>query len=151
MRQQLGGQMPVFHGGHFQRGYGIGSFFSSLARRALPFLQKGVKTVGRAALKTGMNIAGDVLAGKTLKDSLQSHIQQTAKTLKEQALNHLTSQTGSGTKRIKRKKPQKKFSSPQASKVKRPKKSVPKRKQTPSHQGQVKKSKVTHLQDIFDK
>lgn len=148
---QTGGRMMVYRGAPFQQGYGIGSFFSSLARRALPFLQRGVKTLGRAALKTGMNIAGDVLAGKNVKDSTQSQIQQTAKTLKEQALSRFTPQAGSGVKRLKRKKPQKRLSSPQASKVKRPNKTVSKKKkQAPTYQGQVKKSKVTHLQDIFN-
>ena len=59
--------MLVFHGGQIQRGYGLGSFFSSLARRALPFLKQGAKALGRAALKTGINVAQDVLAGKNVK------------------------------------------------------------------------------------
>lgn len=149
-----GGELRVFHGTPFQRGYGIGSFFSSLARRALPFFQQGAKTLGRAALNTGVNIAQDVLAGKNLRDSTRNRLQQTAKTLKEQALNRITSQTGSGPKRLKRKTPQKRLSSTQASKAKRAKTTPPtrnqKKRKLPSPQGQVKKSKVTHLKDIFD-
>ena len=146
--------MTVFHGAPFQRGYGIGSFFTSAGRVALPWVQKGLKTIGRAALNTGMNIAQDVLMGQNLKNSTQSRIQQTARTLKEQALNRLTPQTGRGKKRLKRKQPQKKISSTQGSKGKRAKTVTPKRKQKkrklPSSQGQVKKSKVTHLEDIFN-
>ena len=56
--------MVVFHGAPFQRGYGIGSFFRSLARKAIPFFQQGVKSLGRAALDTGVNIAQDVLRGR---------------------------------------------------------------------------------------
>lgn len=54
--------------------------------RALPFLQQGAKTLGRAALKTGLNIARDVLTGKNVGDSARSRVRQTAQTLKEQAL-----------------------------------------------------------------
>lgn len=147
---QQGGKMFVFHGTPFQRGYGIGSFFQSLARRALPFLQQGAKTLGRAALNTGLNIAQDVLAGKALKDSARSRVQQTAQTSKEQALNRL--QTGRGRKRLKRKASPKKISSHQTSKVKRAKKKVS-RKRKPKNipLGLVKKHKVKHLTsgDIF--
>lgn len=146
---QQGGKMFVFHGAPYQRGYGIGSFFQSLARRALPFLQQGAKTLGKAALNTGVNIAQDVLAGKSLKDSTRSRVQQTAQTLKEQALNRL--QTGRGRKRLKRKALQKKTSSRQTSKVKRAKKVSRKRKQNNVPVGLVKKHKVNHLTsgDIF--
>ena len=41
---QQGGRMTVFHGAPFQRGYGIGSFFTSAGRVALPWVQKGLKT-----------------------------------------------------------------------------------------------------------
>jgi len=150
--------MNVFHGGQIQRGYGLGSFFSSLARRALPFLKQGARTLGRAVLKTGVNVAQDVLAGKNLKQSARSRIGQSAQSLKEQALNQLTGQRGSGQKSLKRKKPQRSVSSRQTSKVKRAKpakqKKPPKRKTQKKRQqnslGKVKKSKVTHLKkDIF--
>ena len=148
MMRQQGGQIAVYHGAPFQRGYGIGSFFQSLARRALPFLQKGAQTLGRAALNTGANIAQDVLAGNSLKDSTRSRLQQTAKTLKEQALNRLTSQTGSGRKPLKRRTSQAKLTLPQPVKGKRAKTTSAKKKT--KTQGQVKKSKVSHLKDLWD-
>lgn len=124
--------MVVFRGGRFQRGYGqvgygLGSFFQSLARRALPFLQKGVKTVGRAAINTGMNIAQDVLAGGDLKRSAKARVQQSVGNLKDQAANYIIPQTGNGSrnknkkKPIKRKAPKKSITSNQASKGKRAK------------------------------
>ena len=138
--------MNVFHGGQIQRGYGLGSFFSSLARRALPFLKQGARTLGRAVLKTGVNVAQDVLAGKNLKQSARSRIGQSAQSLKEQALTHLIGQRGSGQKSLKRKKPQRSVSSTQTTRVKRAK-TKQKKKQS---LGRVKKSKVTHLKkDIF--
>ena len=55
MTEQSGaGRMMVFHGGRFQRGYGqvgygLGSFFQSLARKAMPFLQSGAKSLGESS------------------------------------------------------------------------------------------------------
>jgi hypothetical protein len=130
MKSQREGHMMVFHGGPFQRGYGqvgygLGSFFQSLVRKAIPLLQKGAKTVGKAALDTGVNVAKDVLAGNNLRDSAKARLQQKARTMKEQAWNEITSQVGSGTSKrrrgIKRRTPQKKFTYPQTSKAKRPK------------------------------
>jgi hypothetical protein len=33
----------------------------------MPLLKKGAKTLGREALKTGLNIAGDVVQGRNIK------------------------------------------------------------------------------------
>lgn len=117
--------MMVFHGEPFQKGYGLGSFFKSLARKALPLLQEGAKTAGKAALSTGANIARDVLAGNNLKDSAKARLQQTAQTMKKRAFDKITSQVGSGrSKRKKSLKPrtsQKKITLPPACKAKRAK------------------------------
>lgn len=125
MRKQQGGHMMVFHGGSFQRGYGLGSFFKSLARKALPLLQEGAKTAGKAALKTGVNIAKDVLTGNNLKDSAKSRLRQSAQTMKQHTMDQITSQFGSGRsrqkKRLKRVMPQKKLSPPSTGKAKRAK------------------------------
>lgn len=120
--------MVVFHGSPFQRGYGIGSFFQSLARKALPFLQKGAKSLGRAALNTGVNVAQDVLAGNSLKNSARSRLQQSANTLREHALNQIAAQTGRGAKTLKHKPLEAKLTSSIASKVKRPKNTLSKKK-----------------------
>ena len=147
--------MMVFHGGRFQRGYGLGSFFKSLARKAFPFLQKGAKSIGRAAVNTGMNIAQDVLAGNNLKDSAQARLQQTANNLKRQAINRIIPQSGSGAKRLKRKAPQKKLISPRTGNAKRAKK-APQKKQAPQRKrrapqtvGVIKRIKVGSKKDIF--
>ena len=80
---------------------------------------------GKAALDTGINVAKDVLAGNNLKDSARARLQQTAQTVKQQALDHIKSQVGSGgtgkRKSLKRKPSQKKITLPQASRAKRPK------------------------------
>ena len=61
---QHGGSLPAFHGARIQRGYGLGSLFGSLARAVLPLFKQGAKTVGKAAVRTGFDIAKDVLAGQ---------------------------------------------------------------------------------------
>jgi hypothetical protein len=37
-------------------------------------LKKGAKTLGREALKTGLNIAGDVVQGRNIKQAAQSRL-----------------------------------------------------------------------------
>ena len=47
-----------------QRGYGLGGLLKGLFRAAVPLLKQGAKVVGRTALKTGAQVAGDVLQGQ---------------------------------------------------------------------------------------
>lgn len=83
--QQAGNGLPVFAGAAFQRGHGLGSLFGGLARMAMPLLKSGAKTLGREALKAGMHVAGDVMAGQNVKSSLKRHAKQAAK----QSLNRV--------------------------------------------------------------
>ena len=50
----------VYIGYQHQRGHALGSFFTGLFRRALPFLAKGARAVGKEALRAGFNILDDV-------------------------------------------------------------------------------------------
>ena len=68
--KQKGGNLPAFHGGRFQQGYGLGSIFKGLFRFAVPHLRQGVKMLGKKALQTGVNVAQDVLAGENFKTAL---------------------------------------------------------------------------------
>jgi len=92
-QQQIGGG---FRGQPYQRGLGLGSFFSSLFRSFLPMGKAAAKAIGRQALSTGAAIAGDVLAGKAFKDSAEVHGKEAASNLLEKAANKLKEQTGSG-------------------------------------------------------
>jgi hypothetical protein len=49
-----------------QRGHGLGSIFGGLFKAAMPLLKKGTQTLEREALKTGLNIAGDVSSLKSI-------------------------------------------------------------------------------------
>jgi hypothetical protein len=40
-----------------------------LFKAAMPLLKKGAKTLGREVLKTGLNIAGDVVQGRNIKQA----------------------------------------------------------------------------------
>ena len=104
--KQVGGEIPVFRGAKYQRGHGLGSILAGLARRVvLPFLKgsgqflKANKNVILGnALRTGMEVAGDVLEEKPLKEStkkrLVSGIKRTA--------DSVNWQTGSGRRRKRR-------------------------------------------------
>lgn len=80
---QLGGDLPGYRAYRpllLQHGAGLGSFFKSLYRWALPLL----KSAGKHALTAGSHIASDVAAGQPLTDSVKKHARQaTGELLKE--------------------------------------------------------------------
>jgi hypothetical protein len=63
---QAGREYPVYVGTLYQRGHGLGSIFGSLFKSAVPLLKRGAKTFGREALKTGLNLASDVMKGQNV-------------------------------------------------------------------------------------
>ena len=100
---QSGGSLPAFHGVRVQRGYGLGSLFGSLARAVIPLFKQGAKTIGKAAVKTGFNIAKDVMSGQNIKAAAKKRSQETGAHLVNKAIRSVQSrvmpQTGSGIKR----------------------------------------------------
>jgi len=76
----------VYVGTRFQRGHGLESIFGGLFKAAVPLLKKGAKTLGREALKTGLNIAEDVVAGKNLKQAAKSRLKSTGQSLLQKAI-----------------------------------------------------------------
>lgn len=75
---QAGG-MNIFHGSKYQRGYGLGNILSGLFRSAVPLLKKGAISLGKTALKTGLNVAKDGLMGKNIKSSLKTNVRRAGK------------------------------------------------------------------------
>ena len=59
-----------------QRGYGLGSIFGGLFHWAMPQLQQGAKMLGQKALKTGVDVAQDVLAGEKVKTAVSKRSKQ---------------------------------------------------------------------------
>jgi len=71
---QNGGEIPVFAGARFQRGHGLGSILGGFFRRlVLPFFKANGKQILANAVKTGMEVADDVLEGKSVKESTNWH------------------------------------------------------------------------------
>jgi hypothetical protein len=78
---------PVFAGRRYQRGHGLGSIFGELFKAAMPLLKKGAKTLEREALKTGLNIAGDVVQGRNSKQAAKSRLKSTGENLLQKAMD----------------------------------------------------------------
>ena len=53
----------------------------------MPLLKKGAKTLGREALKTGLNIAGDVVQGRNIKQTGESRLKSTGQNLLQSAMD----------------------------------------------------------------
>ena len=65
--QQVGGALPYFSGARVQRGHGFGSLFGGLLRSVAPLIKRGALALGNRALKTGAQIAGDILSGENIR------------------------------------------------------------------------------------
>jgi len=93
---QAGNGIPGFEGIRYQRG---GGFFGKLLSSAIyPLL----RFMGRKALKTGVNIAEDVLGGENIKSSAKRRAKDTGIELAETALGKAHSfltQRGKGVRR----------------------------------------------------
>ena len=101
--RQTGNGLPYYQGNILQKGYGIGGFFARLFRSAMPFLVSGAKTVGKEALRTGVQVANDVLAGENIKSSLQTRAKETGKVLARKAVRKADEMIGRGSHKRKRK------------------------------------------------
>ena len=86
---QAGKGYPVYAGSRYQRGHGLGSIFGGLIKAAMPLLKKGAKTLGREALKTGLDIVGDAVEGKNIKEAATSRLTSTGKTLLQKAADEV--------------------------------------------------------------
>ena len=65
--QQVDGALPYFAGARVQRGHGFGSLFGGLLRSVAPLIKRGALALGNRALKTGAQIAGDILSGENIR------------------------------------------------------------------------------------
>jgi hypothetical protein len=92
--------LPVYRGVPRQYGYGLGSIFRTIGRTVVPFLKPLAKTVGKNLLKTGVNIASDVLDGQgTIKQSLFARGKQGLKTTGVDILQQLLANKNSPPKK----------------------------------------------------
>ena len=104
----VGNGLPHYQGSALQKGYGIGGFFAKLFRSAMPFLVRGAKVVGKEALRTGTQVANDLLAGENFKSSLRTRAKESGKVLARKAVDGML---GRGIRKRKRKNPKRIISS----------------------------------------
>ena len=90
--------MPVFSGARIQRGHGLGSILGGFFRRlVLPFVKNNAKNVLTNAVNTCVEVADDVLAGRSLKDSAKRRVTAGIK----RTVRGRKFQSGSGVRRVK--------------------------------------------------
>lgn len=93
---QIGYGMIGFKGFPYQRGGGIGSFFRSLFRMAVPLLKSAASSVGKQALASGASMATDILHGRPAIQSLEEHGKEGVSRLLQQASEKLQKGRGLG-------------------------------------------------------
>ena len=99
LRGQQGGSIAGFRGARIQRGYGIGNFFKSIARFAIPLVKRGAQAIGRRALGAAVDVGHDILEGKNVKQSIKSRGIKAVKDIVHQGVKQPGSQSGGGRKR----------------------------------------------------
>ena len=82
---QVGHGMPFFSGTRIQRGHGLGNMFSGLVRAAMPLVKSGMKALGKQGLKTGLQIAGDVMSGQKPRQAAKRRAKQAGNQLIDEA------------------------------------------------------------------
>ena len=84
--QQVGGALPYFAGARVQRGHGFGSLFGGLLRTVAPLIKRGALALGNRALKTGAQIAGDVLSGQNIRTAAKRRTKTAGRDLQQSLL-----------------------------------------------------------------
>lgn len=90
---QVGHGLPVFVGGRNYRGHGIGNLLGGIGRALVPLLRSGGKALLKEGARTGMQVAQDVLSGRSVKSSLQQRASNAGKRLFHQAVGRVTGTT----------------------------------------------------------
>lgn len=116
---QAGNGLSYYQGQTYQKGYGIGGWFKKLFRTALPFLTRGAKTVGKEVLRTGSQIANDILEGRNIRESAETRTKEAGKNLAKKAIKTADGMLGNGKKYKRKRKRPRSFILAKAGKVKR--------------------------------
>ena len=77
--RQIGG--GFYSGVRKQQGYGLGGLLAKLGRFVLPILKPVVKSIGKQAIRSGAQIAGDILDGQNPKQAFKQNLRQGTKEL----------------------------------------------------------------------
>ena len=78
-----GGGIPIFRGVGVQRGHGLGNLLNAAVRMIVPGLTK--KVLLRQGLRTGANIVGDIVSGRSVKESIKQRAVEGGKSLLSQS------------------------------------------------------------------
>ena len=103
---QSGSGIPIFVGASGQRGHGLGSMLSGFFRSAFPMIKRGLAAFGKHALKTGLEIANDVVAGDSFKESTKRRVPDGIKRFVTS--ENFINQSGNGRMKIKKRRVAKK-------------------------------------------
>ena len=77
----MGGALPYIVGAKVQRGHGLGSLLGGLLRSVAPLIRRGAVAVGKRALRTGAQIADDVMNGQNIKQAAKRRVTNAGKDL----------------------------------------------------------------------
>ena len=99
LRGQHGGSIAGLRGARIQRVYGIGNFFKSIARFAIPLVKRGAETIGKRVLGAAVDVGHDILAGKNVKQAVKGRSIEAVKDIAQQGAKQLRNQSGGGRKR----------------------------------------------------
>lgn len=99
--RQRGGDLPVFRGARYQRGYGLGNLLRGPLRSFVSTLQPGklLKSAGLRLTTQIPNILGDLVSGKPVKNVLKNVAKTEGLNLVHHGLHNLK-QGGKGIKRL---------------------------------------------------
>ena len=113
LRATSGWRTAILCGCTCPAGHGFGSLFAGLLRSVAPLIKRGALALGNRALKTGAQIAGDVLSGENIRTAAKRRTNTAGRDLLQSLL---TTPPG---KRVKRAAPKKRIKPRRAEPVKR--------------------------------
>ena len=85
-----------YKGQLYQRGHGLGNVFKGLFKFLAPIAKSVGKSVGKQALTTGLDIAQDLVEGKSIKEAAKQRLKEG---IAAQVIKARQSQEGKGLKR----------------------------------------------------
>ena len=77
--RQIGG--GFYAGVKRQQGYGLGGLLAKLGRFVLPILKPVAKSIRKQAIRSGVQMAGDILDGQNPKQAFKQNLKQGTKKL----------------------------------------------------------------------
>lgn len=98
---QAGSGVPVYQAPTSQRGHGIASFLTGIARTVFPFFRSAGKTALNEAARTGLQVLSDVSADTPLRESFETRVKEAKRNVTSAIKRKLKNISGEGYKRRK--------------------------------------------------